>query len=178
METIRTNGGSSAAGEIAGDRDSQQRERGAQSTSAGEKAGLARSATVGGAIGHTAGVGKDVVVGGVAGGMAAGKCAARKIATKPFNPIVEHEFWRKEYKGRPYFTADTPYEQYGSAFRYGWECCLRHKGKTFTDVAAAMERDWEHHRGQSQLSWDHARNAVRDAWQRVEKNCRSGECSI
>jgi hypothetical protein len=178
MEPKKTDADSTTAKASGADPDHRLATSGGAATGAGEKAGRTRGAAIGGAIGHAIGVGRDVVVGAVSGGIAAGKSAAGMMTAEPFHPSDEHEFWRKEYKDRPYFVADTPYEQYGPAFQFGWESCLSHKGKTFKDVEAQLERDWERQRGQSKLSWDHARNAVRDAWQRVEKNCMSGDCCI
>ena len=121
----------------------------------------------GGPIGAAVGA----VVGAVSGGVA-GKGVAEAI-----NPTTEHEFWRKEYETRPYFTTGTPYAQYGPAFQYGWVSYKNHKGKTFNDVEPQLGRDWESRRGQSKLSWNHAKDATHDAWQRVEKAACSTSCS-
>ena len=134
----------------------------------GQTMGRAKGAAIGGAIGRAIGVGADVVVGAVAGGIAAGKNAVGKSAGEPVNPAAEHEFWRNEYQNRPYFTHGASYEQYGPAFQYGWESYASHEGKTFMDVEPQLGRDWESRRGQSKLSWEHAKGAAYDAWQRVE----------
>jgi len=133
----------------------------------------ANGEAIGGAVGHAVGVGADVVVGAVVGGIAAGKTA------ELVNPIAEHEFWRTEFAKRPYFTPGTPYEQYGPAFQYGWESYASHKqkDKTFKDVEPQLGRDWDNRRGQSKLSWNHAKDATRDAWQRMEKTPCGDACS-
>jgi len=136
----------------------------------GETTGRAKGAAIGGAIGRAIGVGADVLAGAIAGGIAAGKNAAGKNAIEPVNPTAEHEFWRKEYANRPYFTHGTPYEQYGPAFQYGWESHAGHKDETFTDVEPQLGLDWENRRGQSTLSWNHAKDAAHDAWQRAERS--------
>ncbi|NOT01704.1 MAG: hypothetical protein HOP29_13865, partial [Phycisphaerales bacterium] len=109
-------------------------------------------------------------VGGVSGGFA-GKTAAEVL-----NPTAEHAFWRAEFGNRPYFTHGTPYEQYGPAFQYGWESFANHKGKTFAEIEAQLSRDWERHRKQSKLSWNHAKDATLDAWQRMEKAACGDKC--
>ncbi len=128
----------------------------------GGLAGAAVGAVVAGPIG--AGVG--AVVGAVSGGLA-GKSAAEAI-----NPTTEHEFWRVEYRNRPYFTPDTGYEQFGPAYQYGWESYESHQGTSFLDAEAQMARDWESRRGQSRLNWNHVKSAAQDAWDRVEKSTR------
>lgn len=169
MEPNKKNNDKPNANENEGDRDYRLSGPSGAATGAGERAGRARGAAVGGAMGQAIGAGRDVAAGAVAGGLAAGKNAARNKGTESFNPNAEHEFWREEYKDRPYVTDDTPYEQYGPAFQYGWECCSKHQGETFEEVEPQMERDWERHRGQSKLGWNSVRNAARDAWQRVEE---------
>jgi len=129
----------------------------------GAAGGGIAGALIGAAVAGPIGAGVGAVVGVVSGGLA-GKGAAEAI-----NPTTEHEFWRKEYWNRPYFTHGTPYEQYGPAFQYGWESFPIHTGKTFNEVEAQLGRDWESRRGKSQLSWNHAKGATHDAWERVEK---------
>ena len=124
----------------------------------GGVAGTIVGAAVGGPIGAAVGA----VAGAVAGGMA-GKGVAEAI-----NPTVEHEYWRVEYVKRPYFAANTPYDQYGPAYQYGWESFVAHKGKKFQDVEAQLARDWESRRGNSKLTWNNVRGATRDAWERME----------
>lgn len=140
----------------------------------GDTTGRTKGAAIGDAIGHAIGVGTDVVVGTFAEGVAAGKKAVSRIRDL-VNPRSEHEFWRKEFPNCSYFTPGTLYEQYGPAFQYGWESCLNHEGKTFKDAEAQLAHDWDGRRGRSTLSWDNARDAVRDAWQRVEQRCIADE---
>lgn len=139
----------------------------------GAAGGGIAGAVIGAAVGGPIGAGVGAVVGAVTGGMA-GKEAAEAI-----NPTTEHAFWRTEYRSRPYFTQDSPYEEFGPAYQYGWEsyAALPAKGKTFKDMEPQLRRDWDHHRGGSKLNWEKARDATRDAWQRVESATCSDCCS-
>ena len=137
---------------------------------AGAAGGGVAGAVVGGALGGPIGAGVGAVVGAVSGAIA-GKGAAEAI-----NPTAEHEFWRMEYKNRPYFTTGTPYEQYGPAYQYGWASYKNNKGKTFIEVEPQLGRDWESRRGQSKLSWIHSKEAAHDAWLRVEKAACEAPC--
>ena len=125
----------------------------------GGVAGAVVGAAVGGPIGATLGA----FAGAVAGGMA-GKGAAEAI-----NPTAEHEFWRAEFIKRPYFAANTPYDQYGPAYQFGWESFAAHTAKTFKDAETQLARDWDSRRGTSKLTWNNVRGAARDAWKRVEE---------
>lgn len=174
METKRTE--STTAAVLADDRNQKKGAAQAQNAGSGEAAGRATGATIGGAIGHVIGVGTDVVAGAVSGGIAAGKHAMANKGTvapidtaAPIDPAAEHAFWRKELANRPYYAPGTPYEQYSPAFQYGWSSFLENKGKKFEEVELQLGRDWDAHRGQSQLSWKHVRGATLDAWDRAAK---------
>lgn len=129
----------------------------------GAAGGGIAGAVLGAAVAGPIGAGVGAVVGALSGGLA-GKSAAEVV-----NPTVQHEFWRNEYQKRPYFTEGTPYEQYGPAYQYGWESYTTHTGKTFHDVESQLARDWESRRGESQLSWKHAKDAAQDGWRRIER---------
>ena len=88
----------------------------------------------------------------------------------------EHEYWRKEYLERPYFTHGTSYDQYGPAYQYGWESQAAHPEKKFDDVETELGREWDSLRGSSKLGWDLASVAARDAWNRAEKATCSDAC--
>ena len=130
----------------------------------GGAAGAAIGAVVGGPIGGAVGA----VVGAVSGGLA-GKGVAEKI-----NPTAEHEYWREEYKARPYVKPGSPYDEYAPAYEYGWESYSRcaPKNRTFGEVEPELARDWETKRGPSRLHWDDAKPATRDAWERASNCCK------
>jgi hypothetical protein len=90
------------------------------------------------------------------------------------NPEEEDAYWAEHYATRPYAAADRGYEAYRPAYRYGWESRARHhaSGRTYDELEPELERDWEHHRGGSRLTWADARHATRDAWHRIERRAR------
>ena len=156
-------------------RDPMSGEHGAHPVGVGTGAagGGIAGAVIGGAVGGPIGAGVGAVVGAVSGALA-GKSAAEAI-----NPTTEHEFWRIEYRRRPYSNQSAPYEEFGPAYQYGWESFSRFHsmGKTFDEVELELRRDWDNRRGKSKLSWEHARDATHDAWQRMEKaTCGSEPC--
>ena len=128
--------------------------------------GATGGAAVGAAVGSIGGPVGTVVgaaIGGVAGGLA-GKGVAEQV-----NPTLEEAYWRDNYSSRPYVEAGRTYDEYGPAYRYGWESYYRHPGRRFEDVEGDLERDWDHAKGSSKLTWDKAKHATRDAWHRVER---------
>jgi hypothetical protein len=133
-------------------------------TGLGTAGGAATGAAVG-AVGGPVGAAIGMVAGGLAGAFA-GKGIAEKI-----NPTEEDAYWSKTYETRPYREPDRSYEYYQPAYRYGWESYGRHAetGRSFDELEPDLSRDWETYRGDSDLDWDRARPAVRDAWHRVER---------
>lgn len=123
---------------------------------AGGAAAGAAVGLVGGPVGSVVGA----VVGGVAGGLA-GKGAAEAV-----NPTLEDEYWRGNYATRPYVTPGSTYDTYRPAYRYGWESYGRYEGRSFDEVEPELERAWDS--AKTRLGWDRAREATRDAWERVE----------
>ncbi len=84
------------------------------------------------------------------------------------DPVVEHGFWLSTYYSRPYVKDGVPYEEYAPAYQYGWESRVFYDSRTFAEVELILTRDWAAHRGKSTLSWELARQAVRDSWNRID----------
>ena len=82
------------------------------------------------------------------------------------DPIAEDAYWRKNYKDRPY-AGDTSYDDFGPAYRYGVDAFGLYPGRSFDEAEADLSRSWAKSRGTSGLSWERAKSAVRDAWNRL-----------
>ncbi len=128
--------------------------------------GAAGGAAAGAAIGSLGGP-VGTVVGGVVGAVAGG--LAGKGAAEVIDPTVEEAYWRTTYKTVPYFVkaGDYDFNDYGPAYRYGWEARSRHAGRRFDEVEGDLERAWGGAKATSRLGWSDAKSAVHAAWQRV-----------
>lgn len=93
--------------------------------------------------------------------------AVRGMGTA-FDPDIEDAFWRDNYAARPYVQQGTTYDDYRDAYRYGWESRLNRADGRFEDAANDLERGWDKARAKSKLGWAEVKEAVRDAWHRVE----------
>jgi hypothetical protein len=124
---------------------------------AGGMAAGAAAGTVAGPVGTVAGA----AVGAVLGGMA-GKGVAEKI-----DPTLEEAYWRENYTSRPYVTSGSTFDDYGPAYQYGVDNYSRYPGRSFDSIEADMSRDWQRSKGKSSLTWENAKHAARDSWQRV-----------
>jgi hypothetical protein len=105
---------------------------------------------------------------GAAVGVVAGGVAGKGVA-EAIDPTAEDEYWGENYSSTPYVTRGTAYGTYRPAYRYGWESFQRHPGRSFDEVESELQRDWDEYRGVSPLNWESAKEAVRDAWHRVER---------
>lgn len=132
-------------------------------------AGAGTVATIaGGLVGGPVGAVVGALVGAVAGGLT-GKDVAEQI-----NPTVEDNHWRQTYSSRPYFEQGTTYADYQTAYRTGYEGFDRygHNGRNYSDIESNLQSDYESDQTGS-LTWEKARHAVRDAWDRAASAYRS-----
>ncbi len=113
-----------------------------------------------------------MAIGATLGGLT-GKGLAENI-----DPTTEDAYWRQEYRGRPYVEADASYDNYGPAYGYGVSAFGRFEGRAFELIEPELAQDWNAMRGQSDLSWDRARPAVKDAWQRMNEFRAKGDAAV
>ena len=125
--------------------------------------GVAGAAAAGALAGTTAGP-VGTIVGAVAGAVIGG--LAGKGVAEAIDPVAEDAYWRENYSSRPY-VAGGSYDDYGPAYRYGVDNYGRYQGRRFDDVEAELSRDWRRAKGSSKLTWDNAKHATRDSWERV-----------
>jgi phage tail tape-measure protein len=137
---------------------------GAHPVGAGVGAAIAGAAggAAGGLVAGPVGAAVGAVIGGVAGGLG-GKGVAESI-----DPTVEDRYWRENYAHRPYYDANTPYDQYKPAYRYGWESRAKSAHQSFDEVEESLKRHWDSVKDRSTLTWDKAKHATRDAWNRID----------
>lgn len=128
-------------------------------TGVGAATGGTVGAVIGGAVGGPLGAMVGAAIGGIAGGLA-GKGISESV-----NPTEEDAFWRDQYSTRPYASGST-YEDLQPAYRYGWEARTRHEDRNWSDVETDLGKEWNERHGAG--TWDKARNATQDAWNRVD----------
>lgn len=132
-------------------------------TGVGAAGGAATGAAIG-AFGGPIGAAVGLVAGAVAGGLA-GKSVAEGL-----DPTVEDAYWKTNYSNQKYVDSKAPYTMYQPAYRAGYVGRSQYAGKTFEEVESNLQRDYEKFRGNSTLSWEQAKLATRDAWNRGEQS--------
>ena len=83
------------------------------------------------------------------------------------DPMEEDAYWRTHYANQDYVERNAPYSAYQPAYRTGYEGRGQYPEKTYDEVEADLQRDYEKSQDNSTLSWDKAKKAARDAWNRV-----------
>jgi uncharacterized protein YjbJ (UPF0337 family) len=125
-------------------------------------AGGAAAGAVAGSFGGPVGALVGAAVGGLAGGLA-GKAAGA------VDPELEDAYWQRSYRTAPYVDREHDYQYYQPAYRFGWESYSRYGRRSFEEIDETLMREWDTRRGASLQTWSEARDAARDAWERVAR---------
>jgi hypothetical protein len=122
-------------------------------------AGAVAGAAMGGPLG--------AVIGGAVG-VAAGAVAGNTFASE-FDATEEAQFWQNQYRLRPYYRSGTTFEDWGPAYRLGWESARRpeHADRSFSDLEDELVAEWRKEREAVGDDWRLYRDAVKDAWDRI-----------
>ncbi|MBX9628360.1 MAG: YsnF/AvaK domain-containing protein [Gemmataceae bacterium] len=124
----------------------------------GVASGLAVGA-VGGPVG--------AVVGGIVGGAVGGGLAGKGVG-ELIDPTTQDNWLRDYFKSDKTASAGGRTEEhYRPAYRYGSESASRYEGRRFEDVETDLRAGYERDHGTSGVGWEHARGAVRDAFDRT-----------
>jgi uncharacterized protein (TIGR02271 family) len=130
-------------------------------TGIGAAVGGAASGMAVGAVAGPVGAAIGAAAGAVAGGLA-GKGIGEVI-----DPTTEDNWLRENFGSRPYVKKGETFETYQDAYRYGGEAEARHHGRGFDEVEDDLKLDWGKAKEHGGLTWSHARDAVRDAYDRT-----------
>lgn len=155
------------------DLDKETRDRNPDDTSTGsscsmpgsarQEAGPAGSAGVSGTTGSVSGTGRAGGTSGINAGGAFGQSADRVN----IDYDAEEAYWSENYPERPYATENASYEMYQPAYRYGIESYSRFRGRQFGEVEDDLRSGWDRFRDKAELTWEKAKDAVRDAYDRL-----------
>jgi hypothetical protein len=133
-------------------------------TAIGTASGTATGAVIGMAGGPI-----GIAIGAVAGGIV-GAVIGHDIGE--WNDPSDYSYWKAEYLKRPYFDSAADFEKdVAPAYRYGSNMGIRHSSsakpvRSFDSHQDTAEIEWVTVRGNSRLSYEQARDAIRDAYNR------------
>jgi hypothetical protein len=81
----------------------------------------------------------------------------------------EETYWRDNWQSRPYVSADRGFDYYRPGYRYGFESANKYRGRQWGDVESELRTDWDRYEHRGESTWEHVKDAVRDAWHRVTR---------
>ena len=87
--------------------------------------------------------------------------------SKPLSWQDEDEYWRSNYRSRPYASTSTDYESWRGGYRYGYDAANRYQGRQWSDIEPELSRGWSSYEHRGHSTWENVKAAVRDAWDRV-----------
>jgi hypothetical protein len=79
----------------------------------------------------------------------------------------DDDYFRRSYTTRPYYETGKAYDEYEPAYRFGHSLRSRYTGRNWNDIETDVSSDWDAHRGRSSLTWERAKHAVKDAFERM-----------
>lgn len=126
--------------------------------------GAAGGVAAGAAIGSVAGP-VGTAIGGIAGGIAGGLVG--KGVAEAFDPTAEMDYWRTDYSNRPYGRGRN-FSQLEPAYRVAISSYdPAAPAVAFAHVEPKLRASYESSRSTDQLEWQTARDASKDAWERI-----------
>ncbi len=137
-------------------------------TGLGAAGGAAAGAAVGSLFGPI-----GTLVGGAVGAIGGG--AAGKTVAEGIDPTGEADYWQGEYRNRAYYDSRFDYEtDYGPAYAYGSSVRNQYAGRKWDDsLEADIRQGWESAKAKSRMTWEEAKDAVRDAFDRTDRTYRA-----
>lgn len=97
------------------------------------------------------------------------------FASHSDKPNVDHEaeeaYWREHFAEKDYTDANRPFSDYRPAYRTASDLfsVFYGTGRPYDEIESHLKTHYETNRGESDVEWDEARHAVRDAWRRLER---------
>ena len=80
---------------------------------------------------------------------------------------LDEQWWRENFRNRPYVSADRRFEDYEPGYRFGYESANRYRGKNWTDIEPSLRTDWDRFESRGSSTWENVKDSVRDAWDSI-----------
>lgn len=80
--------------------------------------------------------------------------------------VREDSYWQAAYSRECYYSPPLDYEDYAPAYCVGYIGFAQYGG-TFDDAEKSLWANWERIKGDSRLTFEQARLAMRAAWDRL-----------
>jgi hypothetical protein len=80
---------------------------------------------------------------------------------------TDENYWRENYRTRPYADDSRDFDHYRPAYKYGYESADRVGNRSWDEAEPELRSGWDRYEGRGQSKWDDVKDSVRDAWNRV-----------
>jgi hypothetical protein len=77
--------------------------------------------------------------------------------------------WQRNFKDEPYYSEIYSWEDFDPAYRYAYKSYEENPHARFEDLETRLEAGWDIAKGKSKLAWADAKQAMRSAWNSVER---------
>jgi hypothetical protein len=77
--------------------------------------------------------------------------------------------WQKAFKDEPYYNERYEWDDFDPAYRYAYKSYEENPDARFEDIETRLEAGWDIAKGKSKLAWADAKQAIRSAWNSVER---------
>jgi len=77
--------------------------------------------------------------------------------------------WEKNFRDEPYYNSRYDWDDFDPAYRYAYKSYEENPHARFEDLETRLEAGWDIAKGKSKLAWADAKQAVRSAWDRLER---------
>jgi hypothetical protein len=90
----------------------------------------------------------------------------------------QNKYWKDNYPSSSYYSSSRNYSMYEPAYRYGVDLYNRNPNMSYDQLDQAQLRSgWNSVRGTSNLDWNDAQMATKDAYTRMYNNRNSSSSS-
>jgi hypothetical protein len=94
----------------------------------------------------------------------------QEISMKDENRIERFTtHWQRNFKDEPYYSEKYSWEDFDPAYRYAYKSYEENPHARFEDLETRLEAGWDIAKGKSKLAWADAKQAMRSAWNSVER---------
>ena len=78
--------------------------------------------------------------------------------------------WQERFQKEPYYNSRYSWDDYDPAYRYAHKTYEENPNATFEDLETRLEAGWDIAKGKSKLAWADAKQAMRSAWDSIERS--------
>jgi hypothetical protein len=77
--------------------------------------------------------------------------------------------WQRNFKDEPYYSEKYSWDDFDPAYRYAYRSYEENPNARFEDLETRLEGGWDVAKGKSKLAWADAKEAMRSAWNSIER---------